>query len=359
MIVLLVIAAMAIAVPRAAEAAGTASGTAIGNSATVNYQVSGVPQTAISTGPSATFVVDNKVNLTVTKLADSTVVPASADQVLSFSVVNNGNTSQSYALSVVSRGTDSFDMNNVRIYRDDNANNAYDAGTDTLYVSATTFGSIAADGTLRVLIVADTPAGQTNGQTAVYDLVATTTDAGTTTETTATTGPNTAGVDVVFADAAGSDAGDVARDGKHSAFGTYTVSAAAVTVTKTSAVYSDPFNITTNPKMIPGAVITYTVTVSNAAGGSNATSVAITDSLNAEIVAGRLAFATQFNDGVNSCDADYGIVVVGDPTPCKTNTNDGDGADWNITAGNTVTVTGLTVNAGSSKTIKFQVIITP
>ncbi len=73
---------------------------------------------------------------------------------------------------------------------------------------------------------------------------------------------------------------DDARDGKHSAFATFTVSAAAVTVGKTAVVYSDPFNgAGGNPKAIPGAVITYTVTVTNAAGGSQATNVSITDNL--------------------------------------------------------------------------------
>ena len=50
-------------------------------------------------------------------------------------------------------------------------------------------------------------------------------------------------------------------------------------------------------------MITYTVQVSNAAGGSQATNVAITDDLSAEITAGRIAFATQFNDGGNNCAA--------------------------------------------------------
>jgi uncharacterized repeat protein (TIGR01451 family) len=354
---LLLISVMTIMVPQHAFAAGTASGTTISNQATVNYQVGGISQTAINSA-TISFVVDNKVNVTVAQLGNATVVPGSTNQVLSFSVTNNGNTAQSYALSATNNT--GITMNNVRIYRDVNANGTYEAGTDILYVDATTFGSIAADGVLRVLIVADTPAGATNGQTAVYNLIAATTNAGTTTATTQTAGADTPGVvDVVFADAAGSATGDTARDGKHSTTATYTVNAATLTVTKTSAVYSDPFNGTTSPKAIPGAIITYTVTIANAAGGANATGVTITDSLATEITANHLAFNAQFNDGVNTCAAAQGIAV--DPNSgtyaCKTNANDGDGADWNVSAANTVTVSGLSINAGQTARIKFQAVV--
>lgn len=40
------------------------------------------------------------------------------------------------------------------------------------------------------------------------------------------------------------------------------------TVTKTSAAYSDPINGTTNPKMLPGALVDYTITLTSAAGYS-------------------------------------------------------------------------------------------
>ena len=336
-----------VALPLTAHALGTAAGTDIGNTASVVYSVGSVTQPAISTGPTATFTVDNKVNLTVTSLGNATVVPGSADQVLAFTVTNNGNTTQAYGLSVVSRATDSFDMSNIRIYRDVNNSGTLDGG-DTLYVDPTTFGNLVSDATFTVLVVADTPAGQTNGETAVQDLLATTYDAGGAVVTAQTTTP-TAGVDVVFADIAGSATGDVARDGRHSAVGTYTANAAAVSITKTAAIYSDPFNLTTNPKAIPGAVITYTITVSNAAGGANATNVTISDAMPANVT-----FAPSFDDGVNICGGAEGVVVNG---TCNTNAGGDDNADYAISTPGTVTVGGLTVNAGSSATVKFQVII--
>lgn len=361
MAALLAFAVLALAVPLAAQAAGTASGTQIGNTATIIYSVGGVTQPQVSSGPSATFTVDNKVNLTVVaNTANVSVVPGSTDRILVFSVTNNGNTTQAYGLSVVSRGTDSFNMNNIRIYRDVNNNGTLELGTDTPYADATSFGNLVSDATFTVLVVADTPAPLANGSTAVQDLVATTYDTGGLVVTAQTT-TATAGVDVVFADIAGSDGGDIARDGKHSAVGTFTVSAAAITVTKNAVIYSDPFNGTTNPKAIPGAVITYTVTVSNAAGGSQATNVTITD-----IMPGNVTFKTQFDDGAGPvCTATQGIVVDADGSGagarvCKENAGppgDTDGADFNVTTANAVTATGLTINAGANATVQFQVTI--
>jgi hypothetical protein len=82
--------------------------------------------------------------------------------------------------------------------------------------------------------------------------------------------------------------------------------------------------------------------------------VTISDNLNTEITAGHIAFNTAFLDGSNNCGAGLGIVVN---TVCKTNTNDGDGADFNLTGADTVTVSGLTIPAGNSATIKYQVVI--
>ena len=90
---------------------------------------------------------------------------------------------------------------------------------------------------------------------------------------TQTTGGDTAGtVEVVFADNVGTATDGVlsGRNGSHSATNTYTINTADLIVTKTSAVISDPFNLTSNPKRIPGATIEYTITVSNANGASDA-----------------------------------------------------------------------------------------
>ena len=69
-------------------------------------------------------------------------------------------------------------------------------------------------------------------------------------------------VDTVFGDTVAGDT-DGVRDGAHSDDDAYRVQTATLTVTKTSTVISDPFNGTTVPKRIPGAVIEYCVTVEN------------------------------------------------------------------------------------------------
>jgi len=96
-----------------------------------------------------------------------------------------------------------------------------------------------------------------------------------------------------------------------------------LSVSKSSAVISDPFNGTTNPLAIPGAVVEYTITISNAASTATATSVAITDSLNAEIVATRLAFNTQYNatpgQGISVGHPDFSAGAMTE----YTNANDG------------------------------------
>lgn len=254
-----------------AHAAGTASGTPIVNTATATYSDGGTPVTRTA---STTVTVDNKVNLTVTKNADATVTPGSTNEVLVFVVRNDGNTPQRYALSPTNGA--GIVMDNVRIYRDSGDTPGTWDAADTLYVDAGTFGDVAPDGTLDVLIVSDTPAAATSGQTSDYHLLATTVDAGTTTVTTPTLGAGTAGVDVVFADIAGSEGGDGARDGKHSASGRYTVNVLALSIVKSAVVSSDPMNGSTNPKAIPGATIGYTIAVT-VTGSGTAGGVVITD----------------------------------------------------------------------------------
>ncbi|MEQ1726185.1 MAG: proprotein convertase P-domain-containing protein [Sphingopyxis sp.] len=68
---------------------------------------------------------------------------------------------------------------------------------------------------------------------------------------------------------------------------------ATLSITKSNSVISDPINGTTDPKMIPGAVVAYCLLASNAGSGTT-TSVVITDSLPADVtyVAGSMTSAT-------------------------------------------------------------------
>ena len=312
-----------------ALAVGTASNTLISNSATVDYEVGGLAQTAI-TSAVAEFRVDNKVDLTVDNLdvGTITVAPGSTVRVLTFSVTNDGNTTQGYLLSVVTTAA-AIPMGSVEIWIDNpiGSPGVYDVGTDTLYVGGTNAGDLdpnSGTDNMTVFIVADTPLVAVDATVDNYSLLATTTDSGTTTVTLDTALDTPGGVEVVFADAPGTAAGDVASDGTHSDNGTYTVGSATLTVTK-SAVVDDGLGTTF---AIPGATVTYTIVVTNT-GGTDATTVVISDVIPPE---------TTLVSGSITLDTGGGPVVQPDSAPV------------------TVTVPTLTATVGTA-TITFQVTI--
>lgn len=348
--------------------AGTAAGTTISNQATVNFQVGGVSQTAVNSN-NYQFVVDRKINLTVatTDVAAVSVIPGSSNNVLTFTLQNTGNGTQDFALSAVARvggtgafgGTDNVNAASVAVRVESGAHAGYQAGEDT----ATYVDELAADGTKTIYIVGDFSSGSyTNGQIASYHLLAEARVGGGAAALgaalTETAGADTAGsVDIVFADGQGSDtADDVSRDAKYSKDSDYIITAASITVVKSSAVISDPFNSTTNPKAIPGATIEFTITLSNASGASTATGISFSDSLNSEITGGTLTFITA------GYAAGKGIQVTapninGGAAKALTNAGSDDEGDWNVTGANTVTVTGIQLAANESATIKFRVLI--
>lgn len=311
-----------------AQAVGTIAGTTITNNVTVGYVLSGVPQT-IST--SSSFIVDRVVNVTVTNNSNPSTAPNQLNVPMSFRVTNTGNAAQRYALQVVSRVTDSFDMNNVRIFLDNNNNGSLDGG-DTLYVDAGTFGDLVSDASFTVMIVSDTPGTVVNGQTAVYDLLATSVDAGTLTVSVQTAGQNSAGVDTVFIDSAGSAAGDAARDGKHSAAGTYTVGVPSTVSMNKTVLVLDQLG---GNLAVRGATLRYTITIT-VTGGGTAQNVVISDPIpvNTTYTAGTLR--------LNS------ILL--------TDIADADAGDVGATTPNTVTVKlGNLTSASPVQTVVFDV----
>jgi uncharacterized repeat protein (TIGR01451 family) len=365
-----------------AYADGTASGTPIGNRATIDYSVNGIEQTKIESSPSGnstagigngnntTFVVDNKVDLIVTTMdsAPGVEVTPGDTAVLTFLVTNEGNTVQDYDLdanAVVTGGatnfggavTDGFDMSSVSIYVDSNDNGTYEP-TDT----ATFIDELAADANVYAFIVATAPLSATNGQYASYHLTATTHDGGSP-EIKGSVTLNTSGnvddpnfVQVVFADGTGSLDGP-SRDGKHSAHDDYKCSSSVLIITKTSDVIYDPINGESDyAKRIPGAIVEYTVTVTNDPGAAKpATGIKVSDSLDVEIDANTIEFHT---DGYAS---GYGIQVDAPNIPGSpknlSNSSGNDEGDFGYTAANTVTVTGIALDVGQSATVKFKVII--
>ena len=351
------------AMPQTALAVGTASGTSITNRATVNYQVGGVAQAAIESSPTGnstagaglgtdtSFVVDNKVDLTVvtTDAAYVTVVPGAVSQVLTFTVTNTGNSTQDYFLAAAHNATDpfggieNFDATIGSAYVESGATAGYQAAEDT----ATVIDNLAAGGASTVYVVSSIPAGQANGDISAITLTATTLNADGTaiSETAGADAP--AVVDIVFADGIGDT--DAARDAKFSDSSAYRVGAAVLTITKTSAVISDPFNGAINPKAIPGAVIEYTISIANAAGSSQATSVTITDNLDANVTFNADTYVVGSGIQVTAPN------LYGGAATALTNAADADEGDSG--GGATVTVNSITLNASDTATVVFRVTI--
>ncbi|MEQ1837988.1 MAG: hypothetical protein ABL858_06595 [Candidatus Nitrotoga sp.] len=285
-----------------ASAAGTASGTSISNLSTLSYSVGGTAQADIGSsaagntvgaGTATTFTVDNKVNLSVVEVGatETSVAPGSSNNVTTFTVTNLGNTAQGYTLVAANQGVttnifgdpDSFDVTITGVFVETNGTPGYQAGGDTL----TAISTLAPDATsVNIYVVATIPAGQANNTDAHITLTATTTTALTTTAVVETAGADTGGVDIVFTDAATTELEFVGVNAARNAQGTardaYHVTAAVISVAKTSTLLCDPFNFITNPKHIPGAIVRWTIVISNSATAtSSATLATVSDTLNA------------------------------------------------------------------------------
>lgn len=337
-----VLAATAVAASPA-YAAGTTAGTTVTNSVTLDYKVGGIDQAQVSASDS--FTVDRKVGLTVTESggAATSVTPGQTAAVTTFSVTNSSNASLDFALaaSQLSGGTaphgatDNFNVSNVKIYADTNGNAIYDPGTDqeTAYLD-----QVLADTSRTVFIVADVPVGRATNDAAAVRLTATAAEATATgtlgATVTETTGANTSGVDTVFADTNAS--GNVARDGIHFAEDDYVVLAASLTATKTSRVISDPFNGTTDPKMIPGAVVEYCIAVANGSGSATATGINISDEVPVQ----------------TTYDPAFGILLNGTVTGSSCNA---DGTSGGSYTDGIVSGTLLDIVAGAARTLVFRV----
>jgi len=283
----------------------TQSGTAIVNTASLSFTVGGVAQTAII--GSATFTVSDKINLTVVGGAITPVSPGQAGATTTFTVSNLGNAKQGYNLAVADTvgavfgaATDNFNATGYTIYQDNTNNTAAGGACTTASATAiTTIPNLNAGASICVWVAATAiPLAQVNSDAAVITLNAATTwptvlvpgeepvvgagagqMGGAGVLVTQTVGAHTAGVDVVFADAATVLPLDAAYNGQYIAYGAYKVSSAILSVVKVATVLCDPINGNTNPKNIPGAAVQYAVTITNAVGAASATLTTVTDTL--------------------------------------------------------------------------------
>jgi len=340
-----------------ALAAGVNAGQSVSNTFTLDYRVGGVAQTQINNTASPTvFVVDRKVDVTVTSQGNTSVSPGATGQTLLFSVLNAGNDNQAYRLTLADIAGDTFDATGLTVvYYVDDGDGVYEpAAGDGAAVSYTpgvgVTADLAPDRLLWVVVSGNIPAGATNGQ---FDDIAVVADSYDPTawinaasatpgaETTgAAAGSNTAGgVENVLADGAGT--ADAANDGAHSATGRFTVAAASLSASKTvSVVRTVPVNCATDAIAggfaTPGACVQYVISVTNAAGAAApADQIAIGDVLPNDV-----AFVSSSQTG-----------FVDDPTTGPVSISNPPGG---CTSSCTVTLSGARLAIGATGTLTIR-----
>lgn len=277
--------------PVAVMAAGTPAGTAINNTATVTYNTAGGPTLTVPSNV-ASVTVAELINV-ATASSDAGNVPTNTpdtDKVLTFTVTNTGNGTETYALSA-NRAVagDQFDptvgsVGSIFIENGlqagfqatgPNADVAYIPGSNDPVLnanSATTNSKI-------IYVVSDIPAGRANGDLGKVSLSASSTTPGAAGATPGTSlaGLGDGGVDAVVGSTRATSV----------ATGTFQVSAFSVVVSKTARVV-DPFGGT---NVVPGSTITYTISV-QVTGTGTAQNLIVNDPLpaNTTYVANTILF---------------------------------------------------------------------
>jgi uncharacterized repeat protein (TIGR01451 family) len=343
-----------------AYAAGTAAGTTVTNTATINFQVSGVTQTAQTA--SNAIVVDAKIVLNdVETGATTTVAPGQTGAITTFQVTNSSNevidigllaTAQASGATTAHGGTDSVTATTFTYYV--NTNGSATCSYSAANATAVTYLDEVAVGTTACLYVQSSiPSTATNGQVAGINLTVTAEAGGSSGSQGSVLTQSGTGVawtpgtmQTVFGDSLG-NGGDSAYDGKFTALADYTVSAPVLSVNKNSLVISDPVEGSSNPKAIPGATLQYCIVVSNAAGaGAPATSLNISDVLPTSVTykAGSVVLNTVVSGS-------------GSSATCGSGTSGSDAANYTTTPNPTVNGTLATLAPGASEGLSFQVTI--
>jgi len=344
---------------------------------------------ATANGLTTDFLEDRVINFTVTRESGDDVVPGSTGQAATAYIVENtGNGTHGFLLAGVHNlgALDPLGSGNSDIYTPTNIQTWIDVNDDGNYVPAddnVAFIASMAPGAanaVRVFVVSDIPLADRaanaliNNDVAVVSLVAQaavdgatgivadaitaddnsntspggvfTNGAATVPAGTAATNPDTpTTMETVFNDTAATDpvtgatvdatgANDADQNAQQSAYSTYTVQSAALTVAKAATTLWDPVNDAVSPKAIPGAYVTYSISVANAAAAADAALTTLSDILPAELVLDP-DYVTSDGSTPTNAAGDSIEVVKGATTIYCTAAADGDGCDY---AANTVSV---------------------
>lgn len=281
--------------PCASHAAGTAAGTNIQNTAQVSYTV----------GSSTVTTSSNTSSVTVAEILDAvltiaaptvTVSPGATAAELVFTLTNTGNGTETFNLTALSAGVvgDDFDptLASPAIYFDTDNSGDF-SGSDVAYNPGANNPVLAADASVRLIVVNNIPNTPLNGNRGRSQLTAAAAT-GTGAPGTAFIGGGDGGVDAV----AGTTGGDSVL------FGEYLVADVQLTAVKSQTII-DQFG---GGRPLPGARINYQVVVTPS-GSGNATAAAFSDLVptHTTYVAGSLRLnGAALSDGA---DADAGTFV--------------------------------------------------
>jgi uncharacterized repeat protein (TIGR01451 family) len=242
-----------------AGAVGTPVGTVIQNTATVEFDLAGTPVTLQSN--TATITVVERIDVIVTRQSPQQLVaPGDTGRAILFTVTNTGNGSETFTLSVDSAlGGDDFDPVPAvpSIYFDTDSSGDFNVG-DVAYNPGVNDPLLAADASQDMFIVNDIPVAVVNGELGLSQLTA-----------TAATGSGAPGTEYPGQGDGGADAVIGTTGGQDTDVGEYLVSDVMINVIKSQLV-NDQFG---GSQPIPGATITYTVTVEVITSGTATASV--------------------------------------------------------------------------------------
>lgn len=342
--------AAAVLLSQQALAVGTDAGVTVVNRASVDYSVNGEDQEDIESSPNGnttpgaglgedtTFVVDRRVNFTVSQDDDIPVVqPATTGHVMVFTITNLSNSELDFEITLNTAANGSITIDGQT------ASGAAlnPVAPDILYVE-----NLAEDDTVDITVTGDAPGTLVDGDVAIHLLQVDARDpAGdSATPVALVDGEGSAddpdAIDNVFMDT-DNDAQEIAADG-------VAIASASLEITKAVSVYSDPFNgVSADAKAIPDAILEYTITIDNTSGSLAADNIVVTDVILDDTV---LYEADSYGGGGDAtidaveCDAD-------DNNPA----NDGCGFDGT----DTFTFQIATIAAGGSSTITYRVRVNP
>lgn len=287
-----------------AFAAGTTAGKIVSNTFTLDYNVGTTPQTQITGTAPTTFVVDRLIDVNVAPNAVTTVAPGAQNELLNYTLTNEGNDTQAYVLTAANVATgDDFGTANISIlYYVDDGDGVFEPGGDDgapITYNGTSTSDVPADGILFVQIESDMAAIVDNGDEADMTLLAETavTGGAGTLETEDGDGNDIDAAENVFADASGVLTDDTVTDGSHSALNTYIVLAADLDAVKAVSVYAQtpsaandcavipgvPATPVAEQYAVPGSCVEYTITATNS-GAATATGIVIDDTLPPELI---------------------------------------------------------------------------